>query len=64
MRVVDAEILLGRGLRVREFAGELRVGGVGLVQYRNKGGTAQEMLGDAAVLKEVFAGTGGYADHE
>ena len=56
--VVDAEVLRRCGVGLREFAGELLAGGVRLVQYRNKIGSAQAMLGDAAVLKEVFAGTG------
>ena len=56
--IVDVWVLRGRGVGVREFAEALRAGGVMLVQYRNKVGTAQEMLADAAVVAEVFAGSG------
>ena len=51
--------MLGRwGLGLRAFAEGLRAGGVGTVQWRCKGGTAEEVLAGAKVLREVFAGTG------
>ena len=56
--IVDAEVLRGRGVGLREFAEGLREGGVRLVQYRGKVGSAREFLRDAAVLSEVFAGNG------
>ena len=56
--IVDADFLRGRGIAVREFAGGLRAAGVGVVQWRCKGGSPAEVLAGAAVLREVFAGTG------
>ncbi len=47
-----------RGVELREFAKELRAGGVGWVQWRCKGGTRREVLDGAAVLLEEFAGSG------
>jgi thiamine-phosphate pyrophosphorylase len=54
--IIDAEVLRARGVGLREFAEELRVAGVGLVQWRDKVGSPQEVLRGAAVLREVFAG--------
>jgi thiamine-phosphate pyrophosphorylase len=56
--IVDAEVLRGRGVGLREFASELRAAGVELVQWRDKVGSPAEVLAGAAVLREVFAGTG------
>jgi thiamine-phosphate pyrophosphorylase len=56
--IVDAEVLRARGIEVREFCLELRVAGVSLVQWRDKVGSPQEVLADAAVLREVLAGRG------
>ena len=56
--IADADVLLRRGLELRAFALELRGAGVGLVQWRDKNGSPQEVLAGAAVLREVFAGTG------
>ena len=42
----------------REFALELTDAGVSLVQWRDKGGSPQEVLMGASVLREVFEGTG------
>ncbi len=52
--IADAEVLRRRGMALRAFALELRAGGVGLVQWRDKGGSPQEVLAGAAVLREVF----------
>ena len=54
--VVDAEMLARRGLELRQFAVSLRAAGVGLVQYRDKVGSPQEVLRAAAVISGVFAG--------
>ena len=54
--IVDAGVLEGRGLDVVRFAQELRAAGVGLLQYRNKTGAPQEILLEAAAIREVFAG--------
>ncbi len=55
--IVDAGVLSARGIRLRKFAVGLRSAGVELVQYRDKVGSPQEVLGAAAVLRELFAGT-------
>jgi thiamine-phosphate pyrophosphorylase len=51
--IVDAEFLRARGVGLREFCLELRAAGVGLVQWRDKVGSPQEVLAGAAVLREV-----------
>jgi thiamine-phosphate pyrophosphorylase len=56
--IVDAGVLAGRGVALEDFARELRDAGVGLVQYRDKVGSPQEVLRAAAVLREVMAGSG------
>jgi len=48
--IVDAQMLAGRGVSLGHIARELRVAGVGLVQYRDKTGSPQEELRAAAVL--------------
>jgi thiamine-phosphate pyrophosphorylase len=55
--IVDAEVLTARGVLLADFARDLRAAGVGLVQYRNKNGSPQDVLRAAAVLREVFAGS-------
>src|SRR5271154_4425680 len=54
--IVDAEVLRVRGVGLREFAEELKAAGVGLVQWRDKVGSSQEVLAGAAVLRKVFEG--------
>jgi thiamine-phosphate pyrophosphorylase len=54
--IVDAEVLRRRGVGLREFAEALKAAGVGLVQWRDKSGSPQEVLAGAAVLREVFLG--------
>jgi thiamine-phosphate pyrophosphorylase len=56
--IVDAEVLRVRGVGLRKFAEGLRAAGVGLVQWRDKVGSPQEVLAGAAILREVFEGTG------
>lgn len=56
--IVDAEVLASRRVELREFARELRAAAVGLVQYRDKVGSPQSVLAGAAVLTQVFAGSG------
>jgi thiamine-phosphate pyrophosphorylase len=55
--IVDAQVLAMRGVALAEFAAELRAAGVGLVQYRDKLGSPQELLRGSAVLRDAFAGT-------
>ena len=54
--IADRETLDRRGVSVVAFAGELREGGVRLVQYRDKVGAPQEVLRGAREIAEVFAG--------
>ncbi len=56
--IADAGTLTARGVGLREFAEGLRAAGVAVVQWRCKGGSPAEVLAGAAVLREVFAGTG------
>jgi len=46
-----------RGVALADFAGDLRAAGVGLVQYRDKTGSPQEVLRAAAILREAMAGS-------
>ncbi len=52
--IADAEVLHRRGVGLRGFAEGLQAAGVGLVQWRDKGGAAREVLAGAEVLLEVF----------
>jgi thiamine-phosphate pyrophosphorylase len=56
--IVDAAVLAARGVETLRFAEELRAAEVQLLQYRNKLGGPQEVLRDAAVIREVMAGSG------
>jgi thiamine-phosphate pyrophosphorylase len=56
--IADAQVLARRGVWLEDFAQELCAAGVGLVQYRDKVGSPQEVLRAAAVLREAFAGSG------
>ena len=55
--IADAEILAVRGVALADFAGDLRAAGVGLVQYRDKTGSPQEVLRAAAILRDAMAGS-------
>jgi thiamine-phosphate pyrophosphorylase len=55
--IIDAQLLARRTIRLRKFAVGLRSAGVGLVQYRDKSGSPQDILRAAAILRELFAGT-------
>jgi thiamine-phosphate pyrophosphorylase len=54
--IVDRETLDRRGLRVVDFARELAAAGVGMVQYRDKVGSPQEVLRAAAEITDAFGG--------
>jgi thiamine-phosphate pyrophosphorylase len=56
--IADAQVLAKRSVRLGDFAQQLRAAGVGLVQYRDKRGSPQDVLRAAAVLREAFAGSG------
>jgi thiamine-phosphate pyrophosphorylase len=55
--IVDAGLLAARDVETVRFAEELRAAGVELVQYRNKVSGPQEVLRNAAVIREVMAGS-------
>jgi thiamine-phosphate pyrophosphorylase len=55
--IIDKGVLDRRGLGIREFVRELRDAGVRLTQYRDKAGEPQQVLQNAALIREVFAGT-------
>jgi thiamine-phosphate pyrophosphorylase len=55
--IVDAELLDARSAALADFARELREAGVGMVQYRDKTGSPQEILCAAFLLREAFTGT-------
>jgi thiamine-phosphate pyrophosphorylase len=52
--IVDAQVLGGRRVSLEAFAEELRAAGVGLVQYRDKVGSPQEVLRGAGIVRRVF----------
>jgi thiamine-phosphate pyrophosphorylase len=56
--IVDAQVLAGRGVSLEDVARELRAAGVGLVQYRDKAGSPQEVLRAVAMLHEAMSGSG------
>jgi thiamine-phosphate pyrophosphorylase len=55
--ILDRDTLTARGVRLEDFARELRDAGVVLLQYRDKSGQPQEILRAAAEMAAVFAGT-------
>ena len=56
--IVDDALLRSRQVTAGRFAEELKAAGVTLLQYRNKAGGPQSILRIAAVIWEVFAGSG------
>lgn len=56
--IVDAGVLASRNLPLGDYARELNAVGVRLVQYRDKTGSPQEVLREAALLKASLAGSG------
>ncbi len=54
--IVDRGTLDARGMSVGEFARELRDAGVRLLQYRDKGGSPQQVLRGAEEISQVFGG--------
>jgi thiamine-phosphate pyrophosphorylase len=57
--IVDAGLLGLRGVGAEDFARALLEAGVTLLQYRDKTGEPQQVLQNAAMIREVFAGTEG-----
>jgi thiamine-phosphate pyrophosphorylase len=52
--ILDTNLLTARSLQLISVAADWRSAGITLIQYRNKQGSAREMLHDAALLREVF----------
>jgi thiamine-phosphate pyrophosphorylase len=55
--ILDVDLLTARSIDLASYATQLRDAGVELVQYRNKQGSARVILNDAALLKNLFAGS-------
>ena len=53
--ILDIDLLTARSLDVASIATAWHAAGVTLVQYRNKRGSAREMLRDASRIREIFA---------
>ena len=56
--IVDAALLAARGVDAARFAEELKAAEVHLLQYRDKLGGPQAILRNAALIREVMAGSG------
>jgi thiamine-phosphate pyrophosphorylase len=56
--IVDESVLEQRGVALARVAEDLKSAGAQLVQYRNKVGEPESVLRFAAIVWEVFAGTG------
>ncbi len=56
--IVDKTTLDAKGIRVGCFAREMARAGVGVLQYRDKLGSPQEVLRGAAVIADAFARSG------
>jgi len=56
--ILDIDLLTARSLDVASVAAAWQAAGVTLVQYRNKQGSAREMLRDAARIREIFPTNG------
>lgn len=54
--IVDAEVCARREMELQEFFSGLGEAGVELLQYRDKAGSPQSILQNAAVIREAFAG--------
>jgi thiamine-phosphate pyrophosphorylase len=55
--ILDAGLLGARGHDLRWAAEQLKEAGVGLLQYRDKAGSPQSVLQNAAAIRQAFAGT-------
>ena len=55
--IVDVDLLVRRGIALQEYAQALRDAGVMLLQYRDKQGSPQQVIRNAAIIKEVFHGS-------
>ncbi len=57
--VLDVDLLAARSLDLTSIATAWHNAGVTLVQYRNKQGSARQMLWDAVRIREIFPANGG-----
>lgn len=57
--ILDVDLLTARSLDLAPVATAWQAAGVKLVQYRNKQGSAREMLRDASRLRQIFPISGG-----
>jgi thiamine-phosphate pyrophosphorylase len=55
--IVDAEVLGRLSMDTARFVEELRAAGIALLQYRNKTGAPQDVLRNAGLIREMFAGS-------
>ncbi|HMF54321.1 MAG TPA: thiamine phosphate synthase [Edaphobacter sp.] len=55
--LIDPSVLRARGISIAAYAQLLRAAGVQLVQYRDKNAQSQDILRNAKVIAEAFAGT-------
>jgi thiamine-phosphate pyrophosphorylase len=55
--ILDAGFIEARGLDLHLVAEQMRVSGVSLIQYRDKAGSPQTILRNAAMIRKEFAGT-------
>jgi len=55
--IADADTLARRGMALEDFSMQLRDAGVTLLQYRDKQGTPQQVLENAACIREIFTAT-------
>jgi thiamine-phosphate pyrophosphorylase len=55
--ILDAEVYARRGVDLRDAAVQMCAAGVTLVQYRDKVGSPQQILEQAEVIREAFAGS-------
>jgi thiamine-phosphate pyrophosphorylase len=56
--ILDIDLLAARSLQLSSVAADWRAAGITLIQYRNKQGSAREMLREAALLREIFSVSG------
>lgn len=54
--ILDAGLLAARGMELGWAAEQIRAAGVKLLQYRDKAGAPQDVLRNAAAIREAFAG--------
>ena len=52
--IIDADICSSHGLTIAHVAEHLAAAGVEIVQYRDKRGTPQQILANAAILRQTF----------